>query len=124
MLLVEIFPEFEDGHDIVGHRHLAEDRGLLGEVTHTHLRTLVHGILGKLDDFAGLALVLLGGEVDFSAIGLDNANDHMERGSLAGAVRTQKTNDFALANFHGSPLYNGTGAVFLDNVIGVETHKG
>ena len=85
-----------------------------------------HRLIQIADDhaFAGLALVLLGGEVDFSAIGLDNANDHIERGSLAGAVRTQKTNDFALANFHGSPLYNGTGAVFLDNVIGVETHKG
>ena len=51
LLLVggEVLAELEDGHDVVGHSHLAKDGGLLGEVSHTHLRAAVHGVACELD---------------------------------------------------------------------------
>ena len=99
--------EFEDGHDVVGHRHLAEDRGFLGQVAYAHLRTFVHGVLGELDGLAGLALLRFGCEIDFAGVGFDDADDHVEGGGFAGAVGAEEAYNLTLAHFDGGSFDDG-----------------
>ena len=149
LVFVEVLAEFEDGHDVVGDGHLAEDGGFLCEVSDAHLSAAVHGVACELDghfhvggnafgedaaldavlEEEGMAvgsslygLAFLRGEVDFAGEGFDDAHDHVKGGGLAGTVGAEEADDFALGDFDGGTLDDGAGAVFLDYVVGVEFH--
>ncbi len=122
LFLVEILAELEDGHDIVLDGHVAEDGSFLREVADPHLRAFVHGVLGEFNGFTRLAAIGFRCKIDFPAVGFDDADDHVEGGGLAGAVGTQEAYYLALADFDGGTFDDGAGAVFLDDVVGVETH--
>src|SRR5271156_5078947 len=79
----------EHGEDVLFDGELAEDRGLLREIADAVLaRPHVHGNAGD---------VFSVGE-DVAGIGRDEADDHVEAGRLAGAVRAEQAHDFSLAD--------------------------
>ena len=117
---VEVFSEFEDGHDVVGYGHLAEDGGFLGEVSDTHLCAAVHGVAREFDGLAAFAG--RGFEEHFAGVGLDDADDHVEGGGFAGAVGAEEADDLSLADFDAHAFDDGAGAIHFDDVVGVESH--
>ena len=96
------------------HAHRAEYGGLLRQVAHTLLGAAVHRQVGDL-------FVV---QEDLSAVGFDQAGDHIERGGLSGAVRPEQAYDFALFDFDGDALDHGAFSVFLDQVFTAEFHNG
>ena len=122
LLFVEVFAELEDGHDVVLDGHVAENGGLLCEIAHTHLRALVHGELGEFDGLAAFAAIGFRGEINFPTIRLDDAHHHIESGGLSCTIGAEEAHYFALSDFDRGTFDDGAGAVFFDNVVGVEDH--
>jgi hypothetical protein len=75
----------EDRGDVLGHREVPEDRGFLRQVRDSKPRAPEHR---KLRD-VGRA------EVNPAGRGADAADDHVEGGGLAGAVRAEQTHDLS-----------------------------
>ena len=83
--LVQVLAQFQHQADVVGHAQLAEHRGFLRQVAHAQLGALVHRLGGDV----------LAVQFDLAGIGGDQADDHVEAGGLAGAVRPQQADHFA-----------------------------
>src|SRR5204863_414726 len=84
----------EDRHQVLLDRQLAEDRGLLRKVADALAGALVHRQVGDV-------LVV---DEDASGIGADEADDHVEAGGLAGAVRAEQADHFALLDEEGNAV--------------------
>ncbi len=95
---------------------MAEDRCLLCEVAHSHLRPFVDRQFGNL---LRVAFVL---EKDLSVVGLDESHDHVKGGGLSRTVRPQQADDLALVDVDGYVVDHGACLVFLDQSGGVEPH--
>ena len=78
-----------DAH-VVGDGELGEDSWFLGEVAHAQPGARIHGQRGDIAAKKG----------DAARFRLQQANDHAERGALAGAVGAQQADDFALIHPH------------------------
>src|SRR5207244_6443166 len=75
----------EDRHDVLLDRQLAEDRGLLGQVTDALTRSEVHR-----EARDNLAV-----EARLAPVGPLDADHHVEDRGLAGAVRAEEADDLA-----------------------------
>ena len=95
-----------DGENVVFDTHGPEDRSFLGQVAHAFLGAAVHR---KAGDF-------LLAEENSSGVGLDQPGDHIEAGGLAGAVRAEQADNFALLHLNGDAFDDRPFAVFLDQV--------
>src|SRR6202030_3124273 len=78
----------EHGADVVLDIEAAEDRGFLRQIADAEPGALVHRQLG---DVAAV-------ELDAALVGFDQPGRHVEHGGLAGAVRAEETDGFALAH--------------------------
>src|SRR5438309_6934130 len=75
----------EDRQEIFLHRQFPEDRRFLRQIAHAHATALVHGARRDLLSF----------QKDTSALRRQQADHHVERRRLAGAVRSQQAHDLA-----------------------------
>ena len=100
----------EDGKDVFLYGELAEDRLLLGKVTHAMARTLIHGHLSDI----------LIAEKDLTAIRTHQPDDHVESGGLAGAVGSEKTDNLAFFDIDIHPIHNGAPIIDFHEALGVE----
>ncbi len=82
-------------HDVLAHRHAAEDRGFLRQVADAHAGALVHRLGGDV----------LAVQVDRAVVGGDQAGDHVEAGGLAGAVGAKQARHLARARCSDTPLH-------------------
>jgi len=80
---VQILAGLENRHDVVGDRQLAEDRGFLRQVTDAGTGPAMHRKVGHV--------VLV--DQHATLIGIHQSDDHVEAGSLAGAVRAKQADD-------------------------------
>jgi hypothetical protein len=76
----------QDGQDVLLHRELAEDRGLLGQVAHPQAGPLVHGDLGDVPVV----------QEDLPPVRGDEPHHHVEGGGLPCPVGPQEPHDLPL----------------------------
>ena len=100
----------QDGQDVLLDGELAEDGGFLGQVAHAQPGALVHRQAG---DVARL-------EPDRALVRLDDADDHVEGGGLAGAVRAEQADNLAGRNGDGDAVDHAALAVFFHQLFGGE----
>jgi len=86
---VQFGTRFQNGHDVLLDAQLAEDRRFLRKVADAFAGPLSHWCLAE-----GFCI-----KQYLAAIGLDQTDDHVERGGLAGTVGAQQADDFAAAQF-------------------------
>ena len=98
---VEVLAHFQHGHQIVGHAQFAEHRGFLRQVADTSLRAHMHGVTREL--------VVV--EPDRAAVAGDQADNHIETGCLAGAVRAQQADHLAAFERQRDGFHNGFSGV-------------
>ncbi len=80
---------FEHGENVLFHRQLTKNAGLLGQIADPILpRPQVHGNPRDIDFI----------DKDLSRIGSDQTDNHVKAGGLAGAIGAQQPNHFALAD--------------------------
>src|SRR5690606_36867174 len=77
-----------------------------------HARALVHRQLRDIEVV----------EVHVAGIGLDETDDLVEGGRLAGAVRPEQPDDLALGYLEGYLVDDGAAAVALDQIACVDSH--
>ena len=107
----------EHGPDVVLHAQATEYRRLLGQVAHAHLRTAVNGFIRKFRD---AALIVL--EENLPLVGLDEPDDHVERGRFPRSVGPEQADDFSLIHIDRDVVHHRSGLVFLDQFACVEAH--
>src|SRR5690606_19767380 len=83
-----------DREDVVLDAQLAEYRGLLREIAEAEAGPVVHRQVGEV------AVI----EQDSSAVAADQADQHVEGGRLAGAVRPEQADDLAAFQAKGNAL--------------------
>ena len=98
---------FQHGHQIVLDAQLPEYGGLLRQVSNAHLGPFIHRQPGDI----GIV------QEDIPRIGSDEADHHVESGSLAGAVRAQQSYDLSLLELDGNMVYHGPASVALHKVL-------
>lgn len=107
---IKVFARLEDGHDVVGHRQLAEDRCLLRQIADAGARAAVHGLMADveiIDQHAAL-------------IGAHQADDHVETGGLAGAIGTEQADDLAAFDAQADVTHDLAALVAFRQVLGFE----
>ena len=117
LVLLREIGHFEYGADVVLDRQAAEDRCLLCQVAHAHLRTAVNGFIRKFRD---AALIVL--EENLPLVGLDEPDDHVERGRFPRSVGPEQADDFSLIHIDRDVVHHRSGLVFLDQFACVEAH--
>src|SRR4051812_14698677 len=95
-LLARGLDHFEHGADVLLDGETAEDRGFLRQIADAEPRALIHRQLGDV----------VAVELDRTAVGLDQAGDHVEHRGLAGAVRTEQADRFAAADIDADAAYH------------------
>ncbi len=90
-LTVQVLAGFQNRHDIFGDGQLAKDRGFLRQVADAFAGPAVHRQAGHV----------LAVDGDLAFIRLDQANDHVETGSFACAVRAEQADDLAAIDGYG-----------------------
>ena len=111
----------EHGADVVLDGHLAEDAGLLWQVSYAQLRATVHRVFGDAD--AGCLSVPDIVEVDFALVGGDESCGHVERGRLARAVGPEQSDNLALMDINADVVGDRAFAVFFYEVLSAEHHS-
>ena len=100
----------EDRQDVLLDRQAAEDRRLLRQVADALARPDVHRIVGDV----------VAVELDAPRVGRGQADRHVERRGLAGAVRAEQADDFARRDVEVDAAHDGAAAVGLRQVVGAE----
>ena len=77
--------DFEDGADVLFHRHFAEDGRFLRQVAHAQARAFVYRQVAQLSPVEG----------DAAGVGGNQADNHIEAGGFARAVGSEQADDFA-----------------------------
>src|SRR5690606_14604491 len=107
-LAVQVLAGFQYRHDVVGHAELAEDGRFLGQVTDALARPAVHRQAGHI----------LAVDQDVALVGLDQADDHVETGGLAGAVGAEQADYLAAVDRQGDILHDLAGLIGLGQMAG------
>src|SRR5690606_17016124 len=107
---VQVGARFEYRADVGGRRQVAEHRRLLRQVADAEAGALVHR---QARDVAPV-------EQDASPVDRDQADDHVEAGGLARAVRSEQTDDLAGAHLEGDVVDDPAAAVLLAEAAGLE----
>jgi hypothetical protein len=110
---VELGPCFEDCVNVVADAQLAEHRGFLRQIAEAEPRAPMHrqprNVLIVDDDAAGVRG--------------DQSDDHVERGSFAGTVRPEQSDDFAARDFQRQVFDDLAGAIlFGESLDAQQTH--
>lgn len=100
----------QDRHDIVLHRHLAEDARLLRQIADAGTCTFVHWIIGYL----------LVADIDMPFIGDDKTCGHVERSRLTGSVRTEQTDNLTLLDIERHVVGHRAASITLHKSLGVQ----
>jgi hypothetical protein len=100
----------EHGEQVLGHRHLPEDRGLLAQVAHAQARSLEHGQPRHVVPV----------EQDLAAVRRDHPHGHAEGRGLARAVGPEQADDLALVDVEGDVLDDGAIAEALRQALRAE----
>ena len=93
----------ENREDVLLYGELAEDGRLLREVAEAGARALVHGV----------ARDVVAMEDDAAGVRADEADDHVERRCLSGAVGAEEADDFAAARGEVDAAHHGAALVAL-----------
>ena len=117
LILLRETGHFEYGADVVLDAQPAEDRSLLRQIPHAHLRAAVDRFVGQLGD---AALVVF--EEDFPLVRLYQPDDHVERGGLSRAVGPQQSDDLSLVDVDRDVVDDRAGFVFLDEFACEKAH--
>src|SRR5690606_30935855 len=107
-LLVEVLARLQDGHDVVRHAELAEDRGLLRQIADAAPCPPVHGQMGDI----------LAVDHDVAAVGPHQTDVHVETGGLAGAVGAEEPDHLAAVALQRDILDHAAGLVGLGQMAG------
>jgi hypothetical protein len=107
---VEVGAGFEDRHDVVGDRQAPEHRGFLRQVADAELRAAV--------DRQARDVVVV--EHDAPGIRRHEADDHVERRGLAGAVRPEQPHDLAAGHAQRQVRDDLARLVGLRKVLGAQ----
>ncbi len=89
-------------------RHLAKDRFLLRQITHSEPRPLVHRIIGHVGS----------GKNDATAVWPNESDNHVEAGRLAGAIWSEQSNDLARARVDVHSIDDRPAAVNFHELVG------
>ena len=100
LLLTEILACLQKRHQVIPDGHLSEYGGFLRQVADPELVALVDGHPGNGTPVYG----------HIALIRLDDADDHIEGGRLAGPVRSKETDDGALLDFYIHMIDDGAAA--------------
>ena len=106
--------KLQDGLDVVLNRQTAKNASFLGQVAHAEPRALEDGQVGH-----ALAVKL-----DFSAIGRDQADHHVEGGGFACAVRAEQSDDLSALHFERDILHHGAQTVAFHQFLCLERVDG
>ncbi len=101
---------FENRQQVLFHRQLAEDAGLLRQIADAAARALVHRQVGDV-------LIV---HQDAPGIGADQPDDHVERRGFPRAVRAQQAHHFALLHEHRDIVHDAAAAIGLGDLPGFE----
>jgi hypothetical protein len=105
----------EDGEDVVLDAQPAEDRGLLRQVGDSLPRPDVHRIVGDVGAI----------ELDAAGVRRGQADDHVERRRLAGAVRAEQTDHLAGVQLEADAAHHRAATVRLgERVRAQDGHRG
>ena len=101
--LVRVFEaDFQNGADVLFHRHFAENGGFLRQIADTGLRAVVDGLVHEV----------LAVQQNAACIGSNQAGNHVEAGGFARTVRAEQADHFAAVDierevFHHLPFFKG-----------------
>src|SRR5690606_23928354 len=112
-VMVEVLARLQDGHDVGGDAELADDRGFLRQAAGAAAFPLGHGEMGDI----------LAVDQGVAAVGPDEADDHVEAGSLAGAVGTEQTDHLAAVDLQRDILDHAAGLVGLGQMAGFKFRR-
>ena len=98
----------ENREDVLFHRHLAEDRFLLRQITHPEPRPLIHRIFRHIR----------AGKNHAAAVWPNESDDHVKAGRLTGAVRAEEPDDLARAHFDIDAVHDRAPAINLYEPLG------
>ncbi len=96
--------------DVVLDIEAAEDRRFLRQIADAEPGALIHRQVGDV----------VAVELDDAAVGLDQPGDHVERGGLAGAVRSEQADRLAAPDIEADVLDDLASAVALFEAVGRE----
>src|SRR5690606_24397652 len=88
---IEVFAGFQDGHNVIGHAQLAENRGFLRQVTNAFFGPSVHG------QVADVFIV----DAHTAVIRLHQIHNHIETGGFAGTIGAEQADNLAAVHRHG-----------------------
>ena len=109
--LVEFLAGLKNGHDVIGNRQLAEDRCFLRQIADAGPCAAVHRLVADVqvvDQYATL-------------IGLDQPDDHVETGGLAGAVRAEQADDLAAVDGQTDVTHDLAALVALGQMLSFQS---
>ena len=101
--LRQIPSQLQDGGEVVLRAELPEHAGFLGQIADARPGPHVHGRVGQ-----DLAV-----EPNDAGIRTKQADDHVEDGRLAGAVRAEQADDLTAVDVEGDALYSHLVSVLL-----------
>ncbi|MDT4867008.1 hypothetical protein FQZ97_1018970 [compost metagenome] len=108
---IQLLAGLEDGHDVVGHAELAENRGFLRQVTDPCAGAAVHR------QVADVVVV----DQDAALVGLHQADDHVEAGGLARTVGAEQADDLPAVDAQADVTHDLAALVALGQVLGFQS---
>jgi methylenetetrahydrofolate reductase (NADPH) len=112
LLLFGKLRHFQYGQYIVFYAKLAKYRRFLGQVANPILGTFVHGHPRNVFRI----------KINMPFIGLNKSHDHVEGGSLSGAIRAKQTHYLPLLNINRHMVYHGTVTVAFNKALGMYSY--
>ena len=113
-LAIQILAGFQNRHDVFGDRQLAENRCFLRQIADTFAGAAVHGQAGDVLAVDGYRAL----------IGLDQTDNHVKAGGLAGAVGAKQADYLAAVDRDRHVAHNLARLVGLGQVLGVQGGHG
>src|SRR5438270_13826330 len=100
-LVLRQWQRLQNRHDVLFHRHFAENRFLLRQISHAEPRPLVHRIIRDI----------VSAKNNAPAVWPNQSDNHVKAGCLAGAVRPEQTDNLAFARADVNPIDDRPAAV-------------
>lgn len=104
----------QDGHDVLFHGQLAENRHILGQIADSFAGSPVHGQTGNIFPV----------EKNLAVSGLDEPHHHIEGGRFSGAVGTKQSDNLSFVEFDGDFVYDAPAAVLFNEILGRNARHG
>ncbi len=107
---VKLLASLQDRHDVVGDREFAEDRRFLRKIADTGAGATVHRLVADVQIVNQHAAL----------VRLNQADDHVETGGLAGTVGAEQADDLAAVNRQADIAHDLTAFIGLGQMLGFQ----